>query len=338
MRLIFSLTRQVVRQLRTFALLAIFSSIAVVNSAHASQFLERESVRAFIRDISAEHQLNQNNVAALFAKANYQQSVIEAISKPAERVLSWSDYRGIFIKQKRIDAGREFMQQYAAELGRAEAQYGVPRAVISAIIGVETFYGRITGKHHVFESLATLAFDYPPRAKFFKSELAEFIVLSQTEGWDTLAVKGSYAGAMGWPQFISSSYRQYAVDFDGDNQRDLFGSTADVIGSVANYLAVHGWQPGASIATKVKYKAAQKPVLEQWERTSLKPAIAAQTVRNAGFNAASEGNLRVMKFDTPTAVEYWFGYQNFYAITRYNHSAMYAMAVFELSRLLETGS
>jgi len=205
------------------------------------------------------------------------------------------------------------MIDHADTLARAEKEHGVPASVITAIIGVETFYGRITGKYSVLESVATLAFDYPPRSKFFKQELTEFLVLSHAEGWDMTQIKGSYAGAMGWPQFISSSYRNYAVDFDGDGQRDLLNSTEDAIGSVANYLKVHGWKPGGLVAepwgtTKAQALSASKLVTK-----SLKPSVSPKTLKSLGFNADTNKDVSVMQFDGKSGQETWVGYPNFYA-------------------------
>jgi len=284
-------------------------------SASESGFLNRQDVRAFINDISEQHQLDPKRLAILFAEIQSQQTVLDAISRPAEKVLTWAQYRPIFIKQKRIDLGREFMREHAVTLSRAEKEFGVPAKIIAAIIGVETFYGRVTGRHGVLESVATLAFDYPPRAKFFKSELVEFLILSEAENWDTTAIKGSYAGAMGWPQFISSSYRHYAIDFDNDGKRDLFNSVEDVIGSVANYLNKHGWKAAQPIAQPLPVTTKQRASVKALQRKSLKPQIEPAVLNELGFTA-------------------WVGYKNFYVITRYNHSAMYALAVFQLGELL----
>jgi len=259
-----------------------------------SAFLYRDDVRDYIKTVSQEHSLDPNRLAVLFAQIQSQQSVLDAISKPAEKVLTWAQYRPIFIKQKRIDAGRAFMEEHAATLAKAEQAYGVPANIIAAIIGVETFYGRITGRHGVLESVATLAFDYPPRAKFFKSELTEFLVLSQSENWDTAAIKGSYAGAMGWPQFISSSYRNYAIDFDDDGKRDLFGSVPDVIGSVANYLNKHGWKPNGPIAEPLLVNSNQRAAVKRLQRKSLKPDIAPSELTALGFSVAKEKRISVM--------------------------------------------
>lgn len=308
-------------------------------------FLERESVRQYIKTLSAERELDEARITQLFAQLKRQDSILDAISRPAERRLTWREYRPIFIKQKRIDLGRQFLDEHSSLLARAEDKYGVPKHIIAAIIGVETFYGRITGKHGVLESLATLAFDYPPRATFFRAELGEFLALSESEGWDTASLKGSYAGAMGLPQFISSSYRAYSVDFDGDGRRDLFNSTADAIGSVANYLAKHGWVEGAPIAARwpqaEKASAGFKSLLSD----SLKPSITANAVKKLGFDSPSlsagtaDGRLlSVMLLKGAKGEEAWVGYKNFYAITRYNHSRLYAMAVFQLANALRESS
>lgn len=309
--------------------------------ADNTAFLKRDAVRAYIRQVSVEHDLDQNRIAGLFARLESQADILEAISSPAEFTLTWGQYRPIFIKPKRIAAGREFLGEHRVLFEQAEEVYGVPANIIAAIIGVETFFGRITGKHSVLESLATLAFDYPPRAEFFLSELTEFLVLSEAEGWNALAVKGSYAGAMGMPQFISSSYRQYAVDFDDDGKRDLFDNPADVIGSVANYLAQHGWQRDMPVVERWSFAAGKRQVLATLTRQGLRPVIAADTLRAAGFDTdnlargTSEGTrASVMLLEGSEGMEGWVGYNNFYAITRYNHSHLYAMAVFQLAETL----
>lgn len=300
----------------------------------AEPFLTRDEVRRYIAEIAEEHQLDPYRLANLFAAVEPQPSILSAISKPAEKALTWAQYRPIFIKQRRVDKGRIFMQEYATELAAAENASGVPANIIAAIIGVETYYGKVTGKHGVLESLATLAFDYPPRAKFFKSELTEFLILSQIENWDALSVKGSYAGAMGWPQFISSSYREYAIDFDQDGSTDLFNSVPDAIGSVGNYLRRHGWKVGQPIAEPLNVNEGKKAELKTLVRKKLKPVIAPKTLTNMGFKVNDAAPVSVMVLDGKGGEEAWVGYTNFYAITRYNHSAMYALAVYQLSEQL----
>lgn len=321
--------------------------VALLLSLHspfvnAENYLQRSDVRDYVNGLSAETGISQSYLASLFIKLSPQQDILDAISKPAERTLTWREYRPIFLTDKRIQQGNSFVAENRAVLQRASDVYGVSPEIIAAIIGVETFYGRITGKHAVLDSLATLAFDYPPRAKFFKRELTQFLILATSEGWPADKVLGSYAGAMGVPQFISSSYRQYAVDFDGDGQRDLFGSTADVVGSVANYLSVHGWVKDAPVAERWISGLDDKPSVRALVRKSLKPAHTAALVTETGFkssriNKATLGNrlVSVMTMKGQRAEEFWVGYPNFYVITRYNHSRMYALAVHQLARALE---
>ena len=310
--------------------------------ASAESYLQRTEVRDYVNELSAETGISRNYLASLFVKLLPQQNILDAISTPAERTLTWREYRPIFLTDKRIQEGHSFMAENRAVLQRASTVYGVSPQIIAAIIGVETFYGRITGKHGVLESLATLAFDYPPRAKFFKRELTEFIILASSEGWPADKVLGSYAGAMGVPQFISSSYREYAVDFDGDGLRDLFGSTADVVGSVANYLSVHGWVKDAPVAERWISGLDDKPSVRALVRKSLKPVHTGALVTETGFkssriNKATRGNrlVSVMTMKGQRAEEFWVGFHNFYVITRYNHSRMYALAVHQLARALE---
>lgn len=321
--------------------------VALVLSVHspfvsAENYLQRSDVREYVKELGDETGIDQNYLSGLFVRLFPQQGILDAISTPAERTLTWREYRPIFLTDKRIREGQNFMAENRALLQRASETYGVSPHIIAAIIGVETFYGRITGKHGVLESLATLAFDYPPRAKFFKRELTEFLVLATSEGWPADKVLGSYAGAMGMPQFISSSYREYAVDFDDDGKRDLFGSTADVIGSVANYLAVHGWVKNAPVAERWISGLDDKAAVRALVTKSLKPAHTAELVTQTGFKSsrikrATRGNelVSVMTMNGQKAEEFWVGYQNFYVITRYNHSRMYALAVYQLARALD---
>ncbi len=322
---------------------AFSSSLADENS---ERFLQRESVRSFITSFSNEHGIDANRLSGMFVRLASQQSILDAISRPAERTLTWREYRPIFLTPKRTEDGKAFLEKHSEILKRAEAEFGVPATVITAIIGVETSYGRITGSYKVLEALATLAFDYPPRAEFFSAEMEEFILLSELEGWDTVNVKGSYAGAMGMPQFIASSYREYAIDFDNDGKRDLFDSHADIIGSVANYLARHGWVKSAPIAERWQLPdTIVNDEVRDLVRTNLRPVVNADTVRALGFDtpalaqaAAANKLLSVMTMQGDDAEEVWVGYRNFYAITRYNHSRLYAMAVFQLAESIRDAS
>ena len=337
------------RKTRLFASLCLALPCVFFAASHANEssdsFLERENVRSYITQLSAENDLDKNRVAGYFVKLRSQQSILDAISTPAERTLTWREYRPIFVTERRIREGKAFLAEHNELLSRAEERFGVPASIITAIIGVETYYGRITGSYGVLEALATLAFDYPPRSEFFTREMGEFIVLSEKEGWDTLNVKGSYAGAMGWPQFISSSYREYAVDFDDDGKRDLFNSPADIIGSVGNYLARHGWIANAPIAELWTNGASITAGMRALVSKSLKPAVTANQIKELGFasdslasGTQSKQAMSVMDLAGDRGEELWVGYRNFYAITRYNHSRLYAMAVHQLAGAIDAKS
>jgi len=294
---------------------------------------DRPAVQDYLQSISQKHGLELTSLESLFAKLTVQQDVIDLISRPAERTLTWQEYRAIFLTEKRIQAGLAFANTHRRWLDSAEATYGVPSNIITAIIGVETFYGRITGKHNALAALGTLAFAYPPRADFFRRELTEFLLLAEEEGFDPRQVSGSYAAAMGMPQFISSSYREYAVDFDQDGRRDLWDNPADIIGSVANYFARHGWREGEAVAEQVAVSNSrwQELVVE-----SLKPTRERNTLNKYGLEPrySTQGKMSVMRYDHSGETQAWIGHQNFYVITRYNHSRLYAMAVFHLAQAL----
>lgn len=288
----------------------------------------------------ARHSFNKKDLTSLFSKVHLRPDIIKAISRPAE-ALPWYKYRPIFMKKSRIEGGVKFWNQHAATLARAEKTYGVPPEIIVAIIGVESFYGKHKGKHLVIEALATLAFDYPKRSRFFRSELEQYLLLTREEKVDPLSLKGSYAGAMGEPQFISSSYRHYAVDFDQDGKRDLWGNTADIIGSVANYFSEHGWKSGQAItarATLVSSKIDKTKVSNKKIRSlvelGVKPKHSLEYIKKTGLTTKKDlpddQLAALIKLTTKDKPEYWLALHNFYVITRYNHSELYAMAVYQL--------
>lgn len=323
-------------------LLFLLSSLAFTvgwSSARADDsYLKRAEVRAYLDTVAKEHDLDRNRLAGLFSRLTPDQKVLDLISRPAEKTLTWKEYRPIFLTPQRIAAGVAFVEEHTELLERAEQEYGVPAEIIAAIIGVETFYGKITGTFAVLEALATLAFDYPRRAEFFRKELTEFILLAEGEDWPVASVKGSYAGAMGMPQFIASSYRQYAVDFDSDGERDLFTSPADIIGSVANYLDRHGWIESAPVAEQWLPADGISRAMSDLVTESLLPSHDAQTLRDLDFaseqldqGTAGGQKVSVMVLNGADSEELWVGYANFYVITRYNHSRLYAMAVFQLA-------
>jgi membrane-bound lytic murein transglycosylase B len=306
----------------------------------AVNYAQRPDVKAFIDEMVSDHGFDRAYLQNIFASAQRLDNVLESIARPAEKTLDWKQYRPIFVTEKRASRGREFMKQHHAALQRAEDVYGVPKEIIAAIIGVETYYGNHTGKYTVFDSLTTLGFDYPPRSKFFRSELKQFLLLSKEEDIDVRDMTGSYAGAMGMPQFISSSYRRYAVDFDGDGKRDLWHSIDDVIGSVANYFSVHGWEKGRGVVYPVTLSDPSIAL----DDNKLKPYETVANFRKQGvrfINTGDEKNIdpsskaTLLKLFGKDGDEYWLGLDNFYVITRYNHSDMYAMAVYQLSRKLK---
>jgi membrane-bound lytic murein transglycosylase B len=263
------------------------------------------------------------------------QKIIDAITRPAE-AKPWYEYRPIFLTDKRINGGVEFWKQHDAALSRAYKEFGVNPEIIVAIIGVESLYGKYRGRYSVLESLCTLSFNYPKRSQFFKSELEQFLLLAREENIDAGEIKGSYAGAMGKPQFISSSFRRYAVDFDNDGKRDLWENSVDVIGSVANYFAEHNWRKDQPIASKASvngngYKALVKKGIRPQTLLSemLKNGIEISDDLPTGENAA------LIELELKNGFEHWVGLDNFYVITRYNHSELYAMAVYQLSQAIK---
>ncbi len=306
-------------------------------SAHAGAALDRGAVSGFVAEMRNRHAFDADALDALFARAQRLDSVLAAISKPAE-YKPWYAYRPIFLTQDRIDRGVAFWGEQASTLAAAERQSGVPAAIIVAIIGVETAYGRNTGSYRVLDALATLAFHYPKRAAFFRSELEDFLLLAREEWMDPLRPTGSYAGAMGIPQFMPSSFRRYAVDFDADGRRDIWSNPRDAIGSVGNYLAAHGWRAGEPIAVPVAPSAANGR--ESGESVDLKYTVAQYAVRGVrpleqiGAQYAEVPAVLLAYENSETATEYWLGLRNFYAITRYNRSPKYALAVYQLAEAI----
>ena len=293
---------------------------------------ERADVQQFIAQMAEQNGFDRKKLHDLFSRVEKKDWVLKAIARPAEKTKTWTQYRSIFITDKRIEKGREFLRRHRDTLARAEQTYGVPAEIITAIIGVETFYGQRSGKTRVLDSLTTLGFDYPPRSRFFLSELEQFLLLARDENINAGEILGSYAGAMGMPQFISSSYRKYSVDFDGDGKRDLWNNPADVIGSVANYFSVHGWRKGEPVASRAS--VATPDCIDNID--ILKPHTSIGLLKHNGVTPQQslddDEMATVFRFDGENGDEYWLGLNNFYVITRYNHSALYAMAVYQLSR------
>jgi len=290
----------------------------------------------FAKKAAAEYQLDEQQVLAILAQAEFKQSIVDAMIRPAE-AKPWFEYRRIFLTDKRINGGVKFWRENQADIARAAEQFQVDPQVIVAIIGVETLYGAITGNYRVLDALATLAFHYPAtlrdRSDFFSSELMNFIVLSQEEGIPVDEVTGSYAGAMGLGQFMPSSYREYAVDLNGDKRRDLWSSVDDAIGSVANYLHRHGWAYREPVVLPLSL--AQGARLELVADGDYKPQKTMREITAGGFISATPVDadklVTVIRLEEENSAAYWLGFNNFYVITRYNRSPLYAMAVYELS-------
>jgi len=289
----------------------------------------------FINEMEQAHGFDADELNQLFAKVKVKDSILKAISRPAEKSKPWYDYRKIFIQEKRINGGVKFWQEHADVLQRAEQQYGVPAEIIIAILGVETRYGGNVGGFRVIDALSTLAFRYPPRSKFFRSELEHFLLLTREENRSPLDAMGSYAGAMGLGQFMPSSFRAYAVDFDGDTKRDIWTNPDDAIGSIANYLKVHGWVAGESIAHRTDLSA-QVPTA--FVEKGYKPTLSREQLAAAGVSLKNlpyaNDKIALISLTQEKGEEYWLVRQNFYSITRYNHSRMYAMTVKQLAELI----
>ncbi len=308
-------------------------SLLTHGTAGAEPFdLSDPKVSDFLDTMVSEHGLERERVEALLAEARHQQSIIDAITRPAE-AMPWHRYRPIFLGEERIAEGAEFWQNHEALIDRIADEYGVSQAIIVAIIGVETRYGQHRGRHRVLDALATLAFDYPPRADFFGRELAQFMLLIEEEELDPLEIRGSYAGAMGVPQFISSSYRHYAVDGDGDGRRDLMNNTADAVASVANYFRAHRWRDGEPVVSAASL--AHDADVSELVNRGRQPYTTVGELRAAGVQTDltldDDKPATLMELEGPDGKEYWVGLHNFYVITRYNHSPLYALAVYQLS-------
>ncbi len=291
---------------------------------------ELPGIPQFIDEMVAKHQFKRDELVQVFQRAQYRQSVIDAISTPAT-IKPWPEYRTAFINAKRINGGLQFWLRHADALQRAEMQYGVPQEIIVALIGVETMYGSNKGRFSVLDALTTLAFDYPRRAVFFRGELEQYLLLVREQDFELFKLQGSYAGAMGIPQFMPGSYRRYAVDFSGDGKIDLLHDPVDAIGSVANYLKQYGWLSHEPIAARANTG-------EEGRRLSLAEFRAAAGWAASGVppdrQIVSGKPARLMDFTVAEGKEFWLAFNNFEVITRYNNSDFYAMSVFQLAEAL----
>ncbi len=302
----------------------------------AGDYANHPGAAAIIGELIAEENFSRGELETILAEAQRKESILKAISRPAEKTKAWYEYRDIFVTETRTSQGVEFYNAYAASLQRAEREFGVPAEVIVAIIGVETRYGRNKGSYRVIDALSTLAFDYPKRSRFFTQELKHFLILSRDQGLPATELLGSYAGAMGYGQFMPSSYRSYAVDFDGDGVVDIWNNPVDAIGSVANYFSRHGWRPDEAVVSRARVAGGYQPELVN---AGLKPTLTVADFVGAEISPLQslpeDSPATVMAFEGEAGTEHWMGYYNFYVITRYNHSAMYAMSVFQLSQEID---
>ena len=295
--------------------------------------IERTEISSFIDRMVEEHEYDRELLVDVLRDAKSSETILEAISKPAEKTREWYEYRAIFLTEERIHAGVEFWREHGDALTQISEESGVSIEILVGIIGVETYFGRITGNYRVVDALATLAFDYPPRSKFFTRELEEFLLLVREEQMNAADATGSYAGAMGRPQFMPSSYRAYAVDSTNDGKRDIWGCWNDVIGSIANYFVRHGWQSDGEVVSRASLGG-------QWQdtvpRNTLKPTSTVGSLSQQGVlfatNLPDDHKSQLLTLQGEQNPEYWVGFHNFFVITRYNRSVMYALVVHQLGQ------
>ncbi|WP_446809859.1 lytic murein transglycosylase B [Methylomonas sp. 2BW1-5-20] len=316
-----------------FAWLLLTALLLTAGSASA-EVAETDSFKQFIHNMVKQQHFNESELRQLFKAVQIQQPILDAMSKPAEGK-PWFQYREIFMTEARIAGGVQFWKDNEAALKAVESQYGVPAEIIIAIIGVETKYGAYTGKYRVIDALATLGFAYPPRSEFFLKELEQFLILAREEHIDPLQPMGSYAGAMGLPQFMPSSFRGYAKDFDMDGKRDIWTNSADAIASVANYFVRNQWRPGGPVVFPV---TARGDTYRQALSKGGKPDVGVGELRRLGVDVptqlAAGETVKLLAYQQQVGEDLWVGLHNFYVITRYNHSPLYAMAVYQLSQAI----
>ncbi|MCK5696708.1 MAG: lytic murein transglycosylase B [Gammaproteobacteria bacterium] len=320
----------------TPSLLSVLFCFMCNQKIYAATLEHDPQVQQFINEMVSEHSFEKDNLEQLFAHVKIKQKILEAISRPAEKSKAWFEYRQIFLTDKRIKGGVKFWQENIDIINYAEQVYGVSPEIIVAIIGVETYYGRRQGTYRVMDALSTLAFRYPKRSPFFRSELKHFLVMSQEQNFDPLSKTGSYAGAMGMGQFIPSSFQNYAIDFDGDGKKNIWTNNADAIGSVANYFKRHGWKEGQAVTDKLQLSDNNNITMDDRCKRSCKPTLSVEDYKNRGIKGNTsvddKTNAILLILKQKNSKEYWLAYNNFYAISRYNHSTLYSMAVYQLSQ------
>jgi len=299
---------------------------------------EREDVNAYLDALAQEHGFPRATLQQWLSTAHQRQDIIDRISKPAESVWTWARYRDHLVDADRVQHGVAFWNEHSDTLARAAQEFGVAPEYVVAILGIETRYGQVMGGYPVLDALATLGFDYAPRAKFFRKELTELLLLAREEGKDPRELSGSYAGAMGYGQFIPSSYRHYAVDFDADGVRDIWQNPRDAIGSIANYFARHHWHGNGPVAIRVEPSTTTAGALSALAGKTLELNHTVQVLQDLGIHVPGvdpNTKIALYKLDGPQGDEFWVGFRDFYVITRYNRSYMYALAVHQLSQAIK---
>ena len=305
------------------------------HAQHPQFDLKRPEIVAFVNDVVARQQLPKKQVLALLRKGEPQPKIIEAMTRPAEKVTPWWEYHDHFLNEERISEGAQFYVEHRESLERVANARGIPPEYLVAIMGVETKYGRVIGHYRVLDALMTLAFDYPPRSDYFRSELEQFLLLYPEEHLDPLKVTGSYAGAMGVPQFMPSSYRLFAVDGDEDKKRDLWNDWDDILASIANYFVEHGWESGGPVLAETKLDPEPKFQIDphNLELNETVESLNAQGIEVLGDETGTTPAV-LISAEQPDGPVYRVGFKNFYVITRYNRSARYAMAVHDLAEAI----
>ncbi|HRG50572.1 MAG TPA: lytic murein transglycosylase B [Pseudomonadales bacterium] len=325
--------------LSRFCTVVLFGSLLAASNVYAGEYEQRSDVQAFADEMQTRYNFKKEDALEILSHAEKKQAILDAIARPAEKAKPWKDYRKIFLTDARVDGGVNFWLAHEQTLQAVSSSLQVEPEMIVAIIGIETSYGKNTGSYRVIDALATLAFDYPPRSAFFRQELQNFLLLAREQKKDPLILKGSYAGAMGYGQFMPSSYRNYAADFDKDGFADIWGNTADAIASVANYFKKHGWQAGEPVLARANTIAGFDTSLLA-TTGGFKPKLSLQEIAERGASpvVGGLGNARkavLISQEGDYGTEYWLGFDNFYTITRYNNSSMYAMAAFQLADVIK---
>ena len=301
--------------------------------------LRQKNVVAFIDEMVKTHEFDRDALTSVLAKAEIKATIIKKISTPAERTLTWGEYRKIFITKERVNAGATFWRDNKEMLERIQLETGVAIEMLVGIIGVETYFGRITGKDRVIDALATLAFEYPKRSDFFTKELREFLILAREEELDPLTPMGSYAGAMGRPQFMPSSFRAYAVDSTGDGKRDIWNNWADVSGSIANYFLAHKWRVDEEVAIQATLSSAWSGAVPEPANTlAVTDTVESLSKKGVMFatDLCADSKGQLLTYEGDDGIEHWVGFHNFFVITKYNRSVMYALAVHQLGRQISS--